>query len=151
MTLNAESNADGTVDAAFVGGGAVVFGALVEASLRQVRFRAVDDMGAPLGDERALTVFPSVGTDASIAAFAGGYVVTYRRLPGEGMPAQIRLLLVTELGDVVSETTVADAAVSGGRTTVRVSGEGRMAVSWADVIEGATVVRLALLRCVGTP
>ncbi|GAB5546328.1 MAG: hypothetical protein SangKO_060880 [Sandaracinaceae bacterium] len=149
-TLSAEGNADGTVDAALgVTGGAVVFGVLVGGVRSEVRFRALDMEGALVGDERILTDPPTVGTDASIARFAGGYVVSYRALPEGGMPAQIRVLLVSEFGDVVETITLTDAAEGGGRTTVRVTGDGQIGVAWADDAAGGTEVRFGLLRCGG--
>lgn len=140
--LTVETNADGTVDAA-VGptGGAVVFGAIVGGVRREVRFRALDGDGELVGDERVL----GEGSDASIAAFAGGYVVSYRA-PAEA-EAEIRLLLVNPQGDRVQEVLVSEALPQGGRTTVRVSGDGRIAVAWADSSTGGTSIRAAVVAC----
>lgn len=149
-TLSVEGNADGTVDAALgVSGGAVVFGVLVGGVRSEVRFRALDMEGAFVGDERILTEGAAVGTDGSIAPFAGGYVVSYRALPAGGSPAQIRVLLVDAFGDVLETIPVADAAESGGRTTVRVTGDGQIGVAWADDADAGTEIRFGLLRCGG--
>jgi hypothetical protein len=149
-TLSTEANADGTVDAALTtSGGAVVFGALVSGVRREVRFRALDMDGTPIGSETILTAFPSAGSDASIAQFAGGYAVSYRRVATGGDPAQIRLLLVSALGEVLDDVVVAQAQDSGGRTTLRVSGDGQIGISWADRQSAGTDIRFALVRCGG--
>lgn len=142
LRIDQEGNADGTVDAAlFPSGGAVVFGVLVGGVRSEVRFRALDGEGGLVGDERIL----AQGTDASIAAFAGGYAVSYR---ASASPAEIRLLLVSNLGDVVAELPVAQAQLAGGRTTVRVSGDGNIAVAWADT-DTQTAISVARVACGG--
>lgn len=142
--IDEEANADGTLDAFLTSsGGAVVFGALVGGVRSEVRFRAFDAAGAPLGDERIL----AQGTDASIAAFAGGYAVSYRAAASGEAPAEVRLLLVSELGDLITDVTVAQAMLEGGRTTVRVSGDGQIAIGWADSTPSQTDVRLARVAC----
>ena len=146
MPLDRSAIADGTLDASLApSGGAVVFGVLVGGARHEVRFRAVGGDGMPLRDERVLVE----GTDASIAAFAGGYAVSYRAPASGATPAQVRLLLLNELGDVVAEEPVADAMPEGGRTTVRVAGDGQIAVAWADSTGDETSVRLALIACGG--
>jgi hypothetical protein len=145
-TLDEEMNADGTVDAALTSsGGAVVFGTLTGGVRPEVRFRALAGNGAPIGDERILRD----GSGASIAYFAGGFVVSYRApASGEDGP-QVRALLVDQLGEVVLDVPVADASLEGGRTTVSVSGDGQIAIAWADRAGGGMDMRAALLRCGG--
>ena len=141
LRIDQEGNADGTVDAALSSsGGAVVFGVLVAGVRNEVRFRALSGAGALVGDERIL----AEGTDASIAAFAGGYAVSYRAASS----AEVRLLLVTELGDVIAELPIAAAQVAGGRTTVRVSGDGQIAIAWADT-DTETSISVARVACGG--
>lgn len=140
--IDEEGNADGTIDAALSpSGGAIVFGALVGGVGRQVRFRRVDGDGARVGDERIL----ASGSDASIAAFAGGYAVSYR---ASAAPAEIRLLLVSDLGEVLDELPIAAAEPSGGRTTLRVSGDGQIAIAWADT-DVETAIQVARVACGG--
>lgn len=139
--LSIEANADGTIDAAlFPSGGAIVFGALVEGVRRDVRFRALDGEGTPLGDERVL----GNGTDASIAAFAGGYAVSYRTA---GAAPEIHLVLVSSVGEVLDEIMVSGAAAGGGRTTLRASGDGRVAIAWADHTDTGVNIELAYVTC----
>lgn len=142
--LTTSANSDGTADAALgVSGGAVVFGAVIAGVRNEVRFRALDGSGASIGSERILS--PMGGTDASIDFFAGGYAVTYRDT--SGTPTQIKLLLVSALGEVLAELPLVDAADGGGRTTVRVSGEGHIGVAWADENGTMLDIRGALVRC----
>ncbi len=146
--LDAESNAEGAVDAALgANGGAVVFGALVDGVRHEIRFRALDASGALVGDERVL----AAGTDASIAAFAGGYAVSYRAPASGETPAEVRLAFVDELGTVLRETPIVQALPEGGRTTLRVSGDGQIAIAWADRSSTSTDVRVAFVRCGTTP
>jgi hypothetical protein len=142
--ISAEANADGTIDAVLhPSGGAVVFGALVDGVRSEVRFRAFDGDGTPSGDERVM----GNGSDASIASFAGGYAISYRAAASETTPPQIHLLLADLVGDVVEDLIIADAAPSGGRTTVRVSGDGQIAVAWADRADPGTDIDVALITC----
>lgn len=141
--IDTEGNAVASLDAALGrDGGAVVFDAVVGGVRREVRFRALDEEGAPVGDERVL----AEGTGASIAAFAGGYAVSYR---ASGSPAEIRVLFVSQLGEVVAELPVAQGANRGGRTTVRVSADGQIAVAWADTQDAGTALRVVHLACGG--
>lgn len=145
--ISTEANADGSVDAAlFPTGGAVVFGVLVAGVRHEVRFRALDRNGALLRDERIL----ANGTDASITPFAGGYAVSYRSLPSGETPAQIRLLLVDSFGDVVDDQVVIPTVRGGGRTTIRASADGQLAIAWAEAVSAGTDVKVALVSC-GAP
>jgi hypothetical protein len=139
------ANASGGFDAALrPSGGAVVFGALAGGARSEVRFRAVSSSGALLGDERIL----AEGADPSIAPFAGGYAVSYRAPEASTeLTHAIRLLFVNEQGDVVSQATVAGSLPTGGRTTVRVSGDGQIGVAWADRDVDGTDILLSIVRC----
>lgn len=138
--------ADGTLDAALgPSGGAVVYGVLVGGVRREVRFRAVSGDGTLPRDPRVL----AEGSDASIAKFAGGYAVSYRAPASGGAPAEVRLLLVDELGEAVSEMSVAEAMPEGGRTTLRVSGAGQIAIAWADTTADGTQLLIARASCGG--
>ena len=149
ITLSTEHNADGSVDvAADAGGGAVVFGTTVGGLRPEVRARLIDGSGMLQSgtSERVITVAPASGRDATIAPLAGGYVIAYRAL---GATPTVRLdFRDAELAPTVT-LDVASASASGGRVTVRVSGEGRMIVGWADVdaTAGTTAIRAARVRC----
>lgn len=146
--LSSEANVDGTVDAALgPTGGAVVFGVLVSGVRQEVRFRALDGEGRVLRDERVL----ANGTDASITPFAGGYAISYRALPAGSDTAQIRIALVDAFGDVVDDQLVSAAARTGGRTTIRTSGDGQLAIAWAEQTATGTDIRVTLVPCGAMP
>ncbi len=137
-----EGNADGTADLVMDRfGGAIVFGATVIVR-PEVRIRLLDETGAPVEAERAVTA--SAGRDASIASFGGGYLVSYRS--ADPVPV-IRLALLDAQGVFIDEYDLADAAVGGGRTTVRVTTEGRVLVTWADAGVAGTRIRAARVVC----
>lgn len=150
ISIGAEGNADGTIDlATSPSGGAVVFGASVAGIRPEVRARLVDREGAPSGPERVITPAPSSGRDASIAALAGGYAVAYREL---GSRPTLRIVLLDALLAPVGSFEITAVRATGGRVTIRASGEGRMIVGWADVdaASGTTAIRAARIRCDGS-
>lgn len=150
VQVSTEANADGTVDAALLPtGGAVVFGALVDGIRHEIRFREVppDGMVSALQAEQIL----AQGAGASIARFAGGYAISYRAPATTDTPEQIRLMLVQSNGDPVADIPVIEAPAEGGRTTVRVSGDGQIAITWADSTPGGTDVRVAIVTCGAMP
>ena len=142
VAASTEGNADGTSDITMdLFGGAMVFGATVIVR-PEVRIRLLDGTGTPSGSERAATT--SAGRDASIASFGGGYLVSYRSADAEPV---IRLALLDAGGVFIDEYDLADAAAGGGRTTVRVTTEGRVLVTWADAGVAGTRIRAARVRC----
>ncbi|MCZ7686013.1 MAG: hypothetical protein M5U28_47545 [Sandaracinaceae bacterium] len=145
--VSTEDNADGTVDAALLPttGGAVVFGVLVDGVRHEVRFREVPSDGA-VTDAQPERVLAN-GTGASVARFAGGYAISYRAPASGDTPSMIHLMLVQSNGDLVSDVPVIEAPSEGARTTVRVSGDGQIAITWADTNPGATDIRVAMIAC----
>jgi hypothetical protein len=142
VAASTEGNADGSADVTMdLFGGAMVFGATVIVR-PEVRIRLLDATGTPSESERAATA--SAGRDASIASFGGGYLVSYRSADPEPV---IRLALLDAQGVFIDEYDIADAEASGGRTTVRVTAEGRVLVTWADVGVAGTRIRAARVRC----
>lgn len=142
IDLDEGGNANGTVDAALSSsGGAVVFGALIGGVRREVRFRALDATGTRIGDERII----GEGGDASIADFAGGYAVSWRAPAAVG--SELRIALVDPLGSVSEELTVTEIGDEGGRTTLRVSGDGQIAIAWADRAATQLDIRAAAVLC----
>jgi len=142
VAASTEGNADGTADVTMdLFGGAMVFGATVIVR-PEVRVRLLDGTGTPVESERAATT--SAGRDASIASFGGGYLVSYRS--ADAAPV-IRLALLDAQGVFIDEYDLADAAAGGGRTTVRVTTEGRVLVTWADTGVAGTRIRAARVRC----
>ncbi|MCA9609525.1 MAG: hypothetical protein KC619_28195, partial [Myxococcales bacterium] len=151
VTVSVEANADGSVDAAVSPGtgGAVVFGVLVSGVRKEVRFRAMSADGTLLGDEVPLMTPPATGGDASIVPFAGGYAVAYRGDLGGGAGTQIVLLLVDGLGNVLDEAPLTSASEGGGRLTLRATGTGQLAVTWADDTPSGYELNVQLIRCGG--
>jgi hypothetical protein len=142
IELDETGNASGTIDAAITAsGGAVVFGALVSGVRREVRFRAIGPGGERLFDERIL----GEGSDASIADFAGGFAVSYRAVTATGV--ELRLALLGPTGDLIDEVTVTEVSAEGGRTTLRVSGDGQMAIAWGDRSTTSLGISLASIQC----
>lgn len=141
--VSTEGNTDGSVDLTMDAfGGAIVFGALVAGVRPEVRLRLLDETGTPVESELVAT--PSTGRDASIAAFAGGYVVAYR---STGALSTIRIAFLDAQGRFLDETDLATAEIAGGRTTVRVTNEGRILVAWADTTPTTTRIRAVRVRC----
>lgn len=146
VTINTEGNADGTVDLATdADGGAAVFGVSVGGARAEVRARELDGTGQTSGPERVITPAPEAGRDPSIARLAGGYVIAYRGV--EGVTPELRLAFVDASLEVVGNLDITTVEPIGGRTTVRVSGEGRIVIAWADVGASATTIRAARVRC----
>ena len=111
------------------------------------RSRACDSAGACAGAERPLVSPPTTASDASIAAFAGGFAVSYRADNGDGMGPQIMLALVDFIGEVHETIPVAPAAATGGRTTIRVTGTGDLAIAWADEGAASTDLFAQVIPC----
>lgn len=149
-TVSVESNVDGTVDAALgVSGGAVVFGVAVAGVRNEVRFRALSSAGTFVGDERSIVSPPVIARDPSITAFAGGYAISYRGDPADGMGPRIYLMLVDAIGNPLDSIEVASAAVGGGRTTIRATGTGQLGIAWADQQVAELAISVAIIRCGG--
>lgn len=146
VASDAVEGTDGTVDVTMGPlGGAVVYGVLVAGLRPELRFRALDDTGSPVESVRTVA---ETGRDASIAAFGGGFVVSYR----SGAPDDvIRLAFLDAVGNGLGEIDLGPAEPQGGRTTVRVTDDGRILVAWADTFPGAmpeyAYVRAARVRC----
>jgi hypothetical protein len=154
MVVDAEGNTDGSLDLASamrddVATGAIVFGVIVGGSRQEVRWREILADGTPSGPERILTLAPEQGTDPSITAFAGGWVVTYRVVSDDGLTTPIlRLALVDGAGEVIETVDLAEVAMNGGRPTVRTSDDGRtFVVAWADANGTMTDITAMRVRC----
>lgn len=135
-------------------GGAVIYSVAVQNVNKEVRFRRLDEDGKPLGDEVKIVAAPLQAKDASLARVAGGYVVTYRALPGGIITApQLRMAFITKEGnpqrDAMGRTVsykLADATADGGRTTVRVSLDGQILAAFVDGDLSAKKLRLVRQR-----
>lgn len=147
--LSTEANADGSIYLATTSsGGGAVFGARISGVRPEVRFRPIDGTGAPSGPERIITPTPELGQDASIAAFAGGYVVAYRAAPdGTITVPTLRLALLDSLGGVISKLDLDATEMRGGRTSIAVAPDGRILVVWSESTDTKTNIRAARITC----
>ena len=136
--LTERVGASSSVDLAYrTTGGAVVYSIVVD-GVPQVRFRRLGFDGAPREGERRIV--GQFAQDASIHSIAAGYVVAYRSLPGgESDQPEIRLTFVTKEGNVSKDDNgvlrsfpIAASTLAQGRTTVTVSVDGQLMVSWLD-------------------
>jgi len=136
-------------------GGAVIYSVSAGGSGHEVLYRRLGPDGEPLGVERAVVGLPLRGSDASVAELSGAYVIAYRALPGGGVESpEIRVVVVSREGDLPRDefgrpisATLASATLAQARTTLRVSVDGQMLVSWMDVgAEGDTVLKMSRKR-----
>jgi hypothetical protein len=157
--LSSEHNAGGDVDVGLTPrDGAAVFTALISGVRRDVRVRLLDGTGTPGMSEFALNEGAEQGDSASVARLreavgwsAGcrdGYAVVYRSYPDASRTA-LRLVLLDAGADVVRavDLAVPDVSNRGGRTTLRISGDGQLLVAWSDVRPDRVDMRAARIRC----
>jgi len=152
VVLSTEHDAAGAVDLATTdaSGGAAVFDVSVSGVRPEVHFREVGADGSLPAPERIVSLAPATGKDASIAALAGGYVVAYRALPdGTITEPTLRLTLLDLRGEILNTFEGPTMAADGGRTTIRVAGDGRLLVAWEDqdAVAGGRRLRAARVRC----
>jgi hypothetical protein len=135
--------ADGAMNAA------VVYSTVVDNAAFEVRFRTLDAMGQPAGNEERIVTRSERGTDASIARIGNGYVVAYRELPvvADGT-AKVKLLLIDKTGRRLGASAhVADTTDSGGRVTIRSSFDGRFTLAWVEADANSQRVRMVRIPC----
>ena len=157
--LSSEHNAGGDVDVGLTPrDGAAVFTALISGVRRDVRVRLLDGTGTPGMSEFALNEGAEQGDSASVARLreavgwsAGcrdGYAVVYRSYP-DASRTVLRLVLLDAGADVVRavDLAVPDVSNRGGRTTLRISGDGQLLVAWSDVRPDRVDMRAARIRC----
>lgn len=148
-SLITDSNGAGELD--LVGtssGGAAVFNVLLEESRQEIHFRTFDEDGAPTGVERNITTAPERGTGASIAAYAGGFLVSYRALADDGLEEpQLRVALLSERGELLGRVSLVDVDADGSQTSIDVSEQGTtIVVAWVDGL-GSRTARWLRFRC----
>ncbi len=142
--LTTVPDADATFDAVVSGGGgAAVFGVDV-GGRREVHAHLLDAAGGALDVERVLTVGAAAGSDASIAELGGGYIVAYRQT---GTPPTLRVLFLDSLLNEVTRLDLLSVSTTGGQTSTRISGDGVVLITWADVVGTETHLRAARIRC----
>ncbi len=145
IIVNTEGTADGSVDVTLgPTGGIVAFGTLSAGIRPEIRVRPIDETGALAGSERILSVGADVGRDASITSLLGGYALAYRALDTN----MLRVVFLSLTLDEVARLDIVPIATTGGRTTIRTSGDGALLVGWADQVTPTEIhVRAARIRC----
>ncbi|MBX7192737.1 MAG: hypothetical protein K1X94_11795 [Sandaracinaceae bacterium] len=158
--MTTEHNAGGDVDVGLTPrDGAAVFTALISGVRRDVRVRLLDGTGTPGMSEFALNEGAEYGDSASVARLreavgwsAGcrdGYAVVYRSYPMGDATTVLRLVLLDAGADVVRAVDLAipDISNRGGRTTLRIAGDGQLLVAWTDGRADRVDMRAARIRC----
>jgi len=127
-------------------GGAVAY-TVKPGNFQEVRFRAIDESGK-LGERVNLTRGQQNVRDVSIAPYAKGYVVAYRRVGGQaGVMGSLELIFVDDAGRVGGSRSVGEATSDGRGLTVRVANDGRIVLVWQDTDGEGAKVRAARLKC----
>lgn len=159
--MSTEHNAGGDVDVGLTpADGAAVFTALIAGVRRDVRVRLLDGTGTPGMSEFALNEGAEQGDSASVARLRqavgwsegcrDGYAVVYRSYPDGGTNTVLRLILLDAGADVVRAvdlTGIPDVSNRGGRTTLRIAGDGQLLVAWTDARADRIDMRAARIRC----
>lgn len=135
----------GSAAATWEGGeGAVVYSVAPASTGGQVHFRSVESTGELRQDDRAIVAPPERGSDASIVRLVTGrtvsYMVAYRGVKesAEGEKGMIRVISLDKDGNVQGSSDVYEASLSGNRTSLRLTSNLRVAVSWTDVYDDGT-------------
>lgn len=127
-------------------GGAVVY-TVKPATFQEVRFRAIDENGE-VGERVNLTRGQQNVRDVSIAPYAKGYVVAYRRVGGQaGVMGSLELIFVDDAGRVGGTRRVGEATSDGRGVKVLVANDGRLVLVWQDTDGEGAKVRAARLKC----
>lgn len=158
--MSTEHNAGGDVDVGLTpADGAAVFTALIAGVRRDVRVRLLDGTGEPAMSEFALNEGMEQGDSASVARLRqavgwsegcrDGYAVVYRSYPDGGTDTRLRLILLDAGADVVRaiDLDIPNVSNRGGRTTVRIAGDGQLLVAWTDTRPDRVDMRAARIRC----
>lgn len=162
--LSTEHNAQGDIDVGMTSeDGASVFSALVSGVRRDVRVRRVDGTGVPSVAEYAMngtTGSPSeYGDSASVVRLRAatgwsttcrdGYAVVYRSYATSDAEPVLRLILLDAGAQLVRYVDLSPTDISsrGGRTTLRISGDGQLLVAWTDAFDDHVNMRAARVRC----
>lgn len=161
--MSTEHNAAGDVDVGLTpADGAAVFTTLISGIRRDVRVRLLDGMGRPAPSEFNLTgaeLPAEQGDSASVARLRqavgwsegcrDGYAVVYRSYPDGSATTVLRLILLDAGADVVRsvDLTIPEVSNRGGRTTVRIAGDGQLLVAWTDARTDRVDMRAARIRC----
>ena len=159
-TVSGEHDATGDVDVGLTSvDGAAVFTGNVGGTRRDVRIRLLDGTGTPGRAEYSANATAEFGDSGSVARLRqavgwsrdcrDGYAIAYRSYPDGGTTPVLRLLLIDAGARVVRtlDLNVPDISAQGGRTTLRISGDGQLLVAWTDARADRVDMRAARIRC----
>jgi hypothetical protein len=139
--------------------GGIVYSRAEAMTGRQLWFQQIDDTGqaaaARTGTARVSALrfvnAPFKGVDVSVAKLRTSFVVAYRALPAVNQDrAQIRLYFLDRFGAVIGDSDVSYTSLSGGRTAIQSSYDGRVVIGWSEVEEdGKSATKVVRLPCIG--
>jgi len=128
-------------------GGAVVYSVVIHSRAndptidqgQEIRFRRLDETGAPRSGEIKVISRPEEAVGASVADVGGGYAVSYRTRPQGSEAPEVRLAFVSKEGNVyrdaqgdVTSFLLAPASLYGSPTKLRASVDGYLMVAYVD-------------------
>jgi hypothetical protein len=133
-------------------GGAVVYALAPTSAGGEIRFRSVNAAGDLESNDQRIVSAPQEGSDPSIGRLPTGvgFMVVYRAVIKRGSETRgmIRVMSLDEMGNVLGSSDVAPASIAGNRTSLAVTSNQRVAVSWSDVYEdGRREHKLVNLWC----
>ena len=160
--LSTMAGAAGSVDLGTDSQGGGVLYSLGQAQSQQLWFQQLDRTGraAPVmagtmiggpSDPVRIVGPPTAANDASLAKLVNGFAVSYRVLPGGGVPeARIRVHFLDRFGRDIGKSDVALAGMLGSRTAIESAYDGRITIGWSDTTEeGESTLTAVKLPCVG--
>lgn len=131
-----------------LGFGGVSYGALTglnDADVRTTRFRRIADNGDVAPEPQLLPYAGGHYAAFSIARFAAGFAVAYRR--AEFGRNQLRLALLSARGDVLYDTFLRTLLSGEGDVVARQAADGRVAIAWDDTAPDGRLLRVAEVTC----
>jgi len=141
-------------------GAGIVYSRVEGSEGRQVWFQQIDHDGtaaevrAGAGPAAALRIVntPARGVDVSMTKLRTSFIVTYRALAPlnktEERP-RVRVYFLDRFGAVVGNSDVSYTSSAGGRTAVESANDGRVIMSWNEVNESGSALKVVRLPCLG--
>jgi hypothetical protein len=134
-------------------GGGIIYTTVIQGTVKEIRFRRLDQDGKLQDQERKIVSLPLQGADASLVRVGGGYAVAYRALPAVNSgitEPEIRITFISKEGNPQLDAkgrlvsySMAKAALDGGRTSLRLSTDGQLVVAYVD---GGSPDKLKIVR-----
>ncbi len=123
-------------------GGAVVYAIAPDPTGGEIHFRTINAAGDLEQNDRRIVSAPEQGADPSIIKLPTGvgYMVAYRAVRNRGSETtgMIRVMSLDRDGNVQGSSDVYHASLSGNRTSLAVTSDQRVALSWSDVYDDGT-------------